>query len=351
MPVGGIYGTTKSGKKEDEIIMKYLRLVTKSCSLYSMIRICFGCTSKLDRKRKADEISPDELEILNQSEASKDAHREQKRASDNMYRKKKKKGKSLVFSRYHILLLQTNFHLYHQYFSEIDEIRLIPEGDRTPQEKRIWLSYLIYLLVRRRKCRRFQAFRSATGFITNYCGSTEALWNILPGESFQEKYCDYLLGTWNKNYPNEQFDTIEELFASNIEFHIDEIVSVWYLLLRDDDDFLHHIWNQVILWHKFNAQLLKGPENQSKGKEVDQATVDRITNEVKEHYLNPENQLYALYVAKCNIGTTEMLLDEDDGQEYTFSFPPEEWKKWYNSLNPQKYNYDEDISKYADILN
>jgi len=126
-------------------------------------------------------------------------------------------------------------------------------------------------MLHRRRGRRYQALR-ASRFTTNYCGSTAALWPMLPGDDFKSHYIDHLLKTWNRNY-SKQFDSITSLYDSGIKFHIDEIISVKYLCSQDDDGAILKIWNQVILWHKFNAQLLLGSENSSKGAAPDPAKV------------------------------------------------------------------------------
>jgi len=173
------------------------------------------------------------------------------------------------------------------------------------------------------------------------CGSTGSLWPMIPGDDFQNEYTHDLLQTWNDRYPEDRHDTITSLYESKIVFHIDEIILVWFLSLRDD--LIPSVWNQVILWHKFNVRLLLSSENQSKGRKVDQAKVERITETVKAFYRNPGNQHYALNVVKCNIGTTKMIQDEDNEDNY-IAVLIDDWKQWYNNLT-KEYDYDEDIIK------
>mmetsp|Transcript_27522 Transcript_27522/g.31515 ORF Transcript_27522/g.31515 Transcript_27522/m.31515 type:complete len:362 (+) Transcript_27522:110-1195(+) len=278
--------------------------------------LCYGCTSNLKSKRDAEDISAEDSDMLAKSENLKAAKRPKKlEHQKNHYQKKRKL---------------------------IDQIRNRPIEKRNPAEKQIWQEYICALLSERRRTRRAEALRRYK-FTSNYCGSTAALWPMLPGDDFQIHYIGHLLDTWNRNYSN-QFDSISSLYDSGIKFHIDEIISVKYLCSQDDDGAILKIWNQVILWHKFNAQLLLGPENSSKGAAVDPAKVVEITEKVKAFYFNPCNRHYAINVVKRNIGTTERIIDEEgDGKEYSFTFPIEDWKQWYTSLN-DGYNYDKDIN-------
>ena len=59
----------------------------------------------------------------------------------------------------------------------------------------------------------------------------------------------HLLQKHNTDYPEDLFDTVEDLLEQLSDFHIDEIIPVKQLNTNSP-------WDQVVILHHFNGQLL-----------------------------------------------------------------------------------------------
>ncbi len=251
------------------------------------------------------------------------------------------KGESLLVI---IFIFESNMYKYSSYYCFYHHDRYssyqkyISPKERTIDQKVMLLQHQRNDMLKRRRGRRRDVFMSLGKKDSNYANSTLALWPMRDDEDTHEVFVKPLVATWNVNYYNDDFDDIDELHE-NVVTNIDEICPCKFMMDQNIIERLG-VYAELILWSKFNAQLLTPGDNRQKHAKVDKGLLEEILGKVQEFYLDHNNQKYAINIVNKMIATQDQLQDEDE--DNIFCFSKEEWIGWYNNDLVPGYNYDQD---------
>lgn len=174
---------------------------------------------------------------------------------------------------------------------DIAAIKQMPKEERTDEQIALLFRYNQNCMLDRRRNRRRIIFTSLGVKKSNYANSTLALWPMLDDEDPKEVFINPLVQTFNQNYHDillQKFETIDDLHDWYLT-QINEKIPCSFMVKAETLKKLH-VWCEIMLWSKFNAQLLTPHDNNSKHAKVDYDLFEEILGQVQRFYKDPQNK-------------------------------------------------------------